>query len=83
MTLQTRAGDLQRLSGEQGAAALAKRGTRVIDAKGRTLAPGFIDMHSHSDMPLVTDGNAPSKIRQGVQMAQKERSTWTKYCGRM
>ena len=39
---------------------------RTIDAKGRTLAPGFIDMHSHSDMPLVTDGNAQSKIRQGV-----------------
>lgn len=39
---------------------------RTIDAKGRTLAPGFIDMHSHSDMPLVTDGNAASKIRQGV-----------------
>ena len=40
--------------------------TRTIDAKGRTLAPGFIDMHSHSDLPLVTDGNGQSKIRQGV-----------------
>ena len=40
--------------------------SRTIDAKGRTVAPGFIDMHSHSDMPLVTDGNAQSKIRQGV-----------------
>ena len=40
--------------------------TRTIDAKGRTLAPGFIDMHSHSDMPLLTDGNGQSKIRQGV-----------------
>ncbi len=40
--------------------------TRTIDAKGRTLAPGFIDLHSHSDMPLVTDGNGQSKIRQGV-----------------
>ena len=40
--------------------------TRTIDAKGLTVAPGFIDMHSHSDMPLVTDGNAQSKIRQGV-----------------
>jgi N-acyl-D-amino-acid deacylase len=39
---------------------------RTIDARGRVLAPGFIDMHSHSDMPLVTDGNAQSKIRQGV-----------------
>jgi N-acyl-D-amino-acid deacylase len=40
--------------------------TKTIDAKGRTLAPGFIDLHSHSDMPLVTDGNGQSKIRQGV-----------------
>lgn len=41
-------------------------GTRIIDAKGRTVAPGFIDMHSHSDMTLITDGNGQSKIRQGV-----------------
>ena len=41
-------------------------GARTIDAKGRTVAPGFIDMHSHSDMPLVIDGNGQSKIRQGV-----------------
>lgn len=39
---------------------------RVIEAEGRIVAPGFIDMHSHSDMPLLTDGSAPSKIRQGV-----------------
>jgi N-acyl-D-amino-acid deacylase len=39
---------------------------RTIDAKGRVASPGFIDMHSHSDMPLVTDGDAQSKIRQGV-----------------
>ena len=41
-------------------------GARTIDAKGRTVAPGFIDLHSHSDMPLITDGNGQSKIRQGV-----------------
>lgn len=40
--------------------------TRTIDAKGRTLAPGFIDLHSHSDLTLLTDGNGQSKIRQGV-----------------
>lgn len=39
---------------------------RTIDARGRALAPGFIDLHSHSDMTLVTDGNGQSKIRQGV-----------------
>lgn len=39
---------------------------RTIDASGRIVAPGFIDMHSHSDWVLFEDGGAPSKIRQGV-----------------
>jgi N-acyl-D-amino-acid deacylase len=41
-------------------------GTREIDARGLVVAPGFIDMHSHSDYLLLEDGNAPSKVRQGV-----------------
>ena len=40
--------------------------TRTIDAGGKVVAPGFIDPHSHSDFTLLTDGNAESKIRQGV-----------------
>ncbi len=39
---------------------------REIDAKGLVVAPGFIDMHSHSDFVLFEDGDAQSKIRQGV-----------------
>jgi N-acyl-D-aspartate/D-glutamate deacylase len=39
---------------------------RTIDAHGLVVAPGFIDPHSHSDFSLLTDGNAESKIRQGV-----------------
>ena len=39
---------------------------RVIDARGLIVAPGFVDMHSHSDMTLLEDGSAQSKIRQGV-----------------
>jgi N-acyl-D-amino-acid deacylase len=39
---------------------------REIDARGLVVAPGFIDMHSHSDDALLTDGLAQSKIRQGV-----------------
>jgi N-acyl-D-aspartate/D-glutamate deacylase len=39
---------------------------REIDAKGLIVAPGFIDMHSHSDYVLLEDGDAQSKIRQGV-----------------
>ena len=39
---------------------------RVVDAKDQIVSPGFIDMHTHSDLTLLTDGNAESKIRQGV-----------------
>src|SRR4051794_22775608 len=39
---------------------------RTIDATGLVVAPGFIDMHSHSDWVLFEDGDAQSKIRQGV-----------------
>ncbi|MCI2424780.1 D-aminoacylase [Candidatus Acetothermia bacterium] len=38
----------------------------VIDATGLAVAPGFIDMHSHSDFPLLVNPQAESKIRQGV-----------------
>ncbi len=39
---------------------------KTIDASGLVIAPGFIDMHSHSDLLLLEDGLAQSKIRQGV-----------------
>ncbi len=42
------------------------KGKRTIDATGLTVAPGFIDIHNHSDYTLVADGNAQSMIRQGV-----------------
>jgi N-acyl-D-aspartate/D-glutamate deacylase len=45
---------------------LSHPANRVIDAAGLVVAPGFIDMHSHSDFLLLEDGNAQSKIRQGV-----------------
>ena len=44
----------------------ATKAKREIDARGLVVAPGFIDMHSHSDYLLLEDGNAQSKIRQGV-----------------
>ncbi len=37
-----------------------------VDAAGRTLCPGFIDVHSHSDAYLLIEPSAPSKIHQGV-----------------
>lgn len=41
---------------------------RVIDARGLVVAPGFIDLHTHSDLALLADGTAQSKVRQGVTL---------------
>jgi N-acyl-D-amino-acid deacylase len=39
---------------------------RVIDARGLVLAPGFIDMHAHSDLAVLTEPAHFAKISQGV-----------------
>ena len=39
---------------------------RVIAAGGRFLAPGFIDMHTHSDLHLLANPMQACKVRQGV-----------------
>lgn len=39
---------------------------RTIDAQGLVVAPGFIDIHNHSDDTILEDGNAESMVRQGV-----------------
>ena len=38
----------------------------VLDAKGRVLAPGFIDIHNHSDDELAEQPLAESQIAQGI-----------------
>ncbi len=40
--------------------------TKIIDAKGLKVVPGFIDIHSHTDVDLINNPKAESKIRQGV-----------------
>jgi len=37
-----------------------------IDARGRVLAPGFIDVHSHSDELWLANPRCESKVMQGV-----------------
>jgi len=37
-----------------------------IDISGKIIAPGFIDIHTHSDLTLLSNPLAQSKIRQGV-----------------
>jgi N-acyl-D-amino-acid deacylase len=39
---------------------------QVYDLRGLAIAPGFIDIHSHTDLGLFVDADAQSKIRQGV-----------------
>jgi len=39
---------------------------RTVDATGRIVAPGFIDIHTHSDLSHLVDPRAESQIRQGV-----------------
>ena len=42
------------------------RANRRIDATGLTVAPGFIDIHNHSDFTILREPKAESMIRQGV-----------------
>ncbi len=39
---------------------------KIIDAEGAVLAPGFIDVHSHSDVSLLAAPDSIGKISQGV-----------------
>ncbi len=55
-------GDRIAAIGDLSAAAAA----RVIDASGCVVAPGFIDVHAHSDAYLLIEPDAPSKLAQGV-----------------
>lgn len=41
-------------------------GAKDIDARGRVVAPGFIDMLGQSDLTILVDPRLPSKIYQGI-----------------
>jgi N-acyl-D-amino-acid deacylase len=40
--------------------------TRVIEAQGLAVAPGFIDVHSHDDAAVIADPGVDFKVMQGV-----------------
>ena len=42
------------------------QGAREIDAEGRVVCPGFIDVHTHSDLMLLAEPAHEPKVRQGV-----------------
>lgn len=44
----------------------SSKSEQVIDARGFVVAPGFIDMHAHSDFSLLINPLAESKVRQGI-----------------
>jgi N-acyl-D-aspartate/D-glutamate deacylase len=41
----------------------------VIDGSGLALSPGFVDMHTHADVAMMTDPYASNLIRQGITLA--------------
>jgi len=51
-----------------GTALDARRASRVIDATGMIVAPGFIDVHAHLE-PLLRHPDAKSHVTQGVTLA--------------
>src|SRR4051794_24275626 len=46
----------------------AERGRDEVDAAGLAVAPGFINMLSHSETSLIADGRAQGTLRQGVTL---------------
>ena len=40
----------------------------TIDATGKAVTPGFIDLHTHSDASFLVDSHADSKLTQGVTL---------------
>ncbi len=61
-------GDLAVRSGR--IAAIAPPGTlhgiQAIDVGGRYVSPGFVDIHTHSDLTILVNRQAESAVRQGV-----------------
>jgi N-acyl-D-amino-acid deacylase len=64
--LGIRDGRLRLLRDEAETAAARAESGRVIDAAGMVVAPGFIDLHSHSGLMILAEPRHEPKVRQGV-----------------
>lgn len=53
---------------DPGRLAPGQGGRAALDARGLAVAPGFIDIHSHSDFTLLADPRAVSAVAQGVTL---------------
>ncbi len=41
-------------------------GDEIVNAEGLVLAPGFIDIHNHSESGLLREGTAANQVSQGI-----------------
>lgn len=64
-------GRIAELGGVQG------QGKKEFDAAGAVVAPGFIDIHSHSDFSVLVDPGCSSKIRQGITTELNGNCGWS------
>ncbi|MEM2893908.1 MAG: D-aminoacylase [Candidatus Bathyarchaeia archaeon] len=39
---------------------------RVIDARGKAVMPGIVDLHSHTDFSITWNNRAKNRLRQGI-----------------
>ena len=44
------------------------RAGRVIDATGHVVCPGFVDMHTHSDLQILANPDHLAKVAQGITL---------------
>jgi N-acyl-D-amino-acid deacylase len=47
---------------------IPERGVLEIDLAGQALTPGFIDIHTHADLPLLDNPRAENRILQGITL---------------
>jgi N-acyl-D-amino-acid deacylase len=40
--------------------------SKIIDAGGRYVSPGFIDIHNHADLTILEENKAEAYVKQGI-----------------